>query len=319
MQTVDDHPRVHAVVVTYVPEATPLRELLIALSPQVAHIHVVDNTPLVDERVERLLTNTTIGNVGLTRLGDNLGIAKALNVGIEAAITAGATHVLLSDQDSLPASGMVEGLLRAEYELRAQGHKIAAIGPSFVDQISTQAYRFQVRRSGGWFYARQEPSEEQPHVRTLSLITSGILIPVAALRDIGLMREDFFIDHVDVEWGHRAISRGYALFGTRYAQMSHHMGERTLRVWVFGWRSLSEYGPLRLYYRFRNFVYLLKLAYVPLWWKLRASWFWLGEAYAHVIFSRRRLEDLRMILRGCMDGLCGRLGRYPDNRLGAER
>jgi len=305
---------VHAVVVAFRPEAKPFSDLLRALSPQVAAIHVIDNTLAGDLRVETLLRDSALPNVQLTRLGDNYGIAKALNVGIEAALQAGATHVLLSDQDSLPDAHMVSGLLSAARELESQGHRLAGVGPSFMDHVSTHAYRFQVRRPSAWFYSNQEPTEAVPHVRTLSLITSGTLIPTEVIIALGPMREDFFIDHVDVEWSHRALAKGYELFGTRYANMSHHMGDNTLRVWVFGWRNMSEYGPLRLYYRFRNFVCLLRLGYVPLWWKVRASWFWLGEAYAHVFFSRTRLGAFRMIVRGLWDGLRGRMGRYPDNQ-----
>lgn len=306
--------QVFAVVVAYLPQPQPLADLLVALEPQVAHVLVVDNTPADDLRVESVLHGLALPQVELVRLGSNLGIARALNVGIANAMQAGATHVLLSDQDSLPALDMVEGLLRALHELRGRGFSIGAVGPSFVDQVSTQHYRFQVRRPGQWFYSNREPSEAVPHVQTLSLITSGMLIPVESLRGIGTMREDFFIDQVDMEWSHRAQAAGYALFGTRYAKMRHHMGDCTLRAWVMGWRSLNEYGPLRLYYRFRNFVYLLRLGYVPLGWKLRASWFWLREAYAHLLFSHARLASLHMIARGCLDGLRGRLGRYPENQ-----
>lgn len=314
MTAVNNIASIHAVVVTFLPEVQSLAALLGALSPQVAAIHIVDNTLASNCRVDKLLSELALRNVHLVRLGENYGIAKALNVGIEAARRAGATHVLFSDQDSLPGAEMVAGLLSAMRELESQGRRVAAVGPSFVDQVSTQAYRFQVHRQGRWFYRNQAPTEVIPHVQTLSLITSGMLAPLEAIVALGPMREDFFIDHVDVEWSHRALAYGYELFGTCYASMSHHMGDRTLRVWAGGWRNLSEYSPLRLYYRFRNFVCLLRLGYVPLRWKIRASWFWLGEAYAHVIFSRARLAAFQMIMRGLWDGLRGRMGRYPDNQ-----
>ncbi|QEE23827.1 rhamnosyltransferase [Rhodanobacter glycinis] len=314
MTPVDGASSIHAVVVAFLPEAQPFAELLSTLCPQVAAIHVIDNTPVSDVRVDGWLQELALPNVHLTRLGDNYGIAKALNVGLDAALRAGATHVLLSDQDSLPGADMVAGLLSAMLELESQGRRVAAVGPSFVDHVSTHAYRFQMRRPGRWFYSNQEPTEAMPHVLTLSLITSGSLLRAETIRALGSMREDFFIDYVDVEWSHRALAHGYELFGTRYASMSHYMGDRTLRVWAGGWRNLSEYSPLRLYYRVRNFVYMWRLGYVPLGWKIRASWFWLGESYAHVIFSRARLASFRMIMRGFWDGLRGRMGRYPDNQ-----
>lgn len=307
--------RVAAIVVTYLPQIQPLADLLARLEPQVASIFIVDNCPVEDRRVESLLGTSGSQKVRLMRLGGNLGIAKALNVGMEVAAAMGATHVLLNDQDSLPAPDLVAGLLRALRELQMQGHRVAAVGPSFVDEVSGRLYRFQVRNPGHWFYHNQEPTEAVPHVQTLSLITSGTLMPVESIRAIGAMREDFFIDHVDIEWSHRATAKGYLLFGTRYASMSHSMGERMLRVWIFGWRNLNEYGPLRLYYRYRNFVCLLRLRFVPIGWKLRASCFWLQEAYAHLLFSNARLASLGMIVRGCLDGVRGRMGRYPEHHV----
>lgn len=311
--------RVAAIVVTYLPQIQPLAELLTRLEPQVASILIVDNCPMDDRRVEALLSGLESKKIGLTRLGSNLGIARALNVGMEAAAAGGATHVLLNDQDSLPASDLVVGLLRALRELQGQGHRVAAVGPSFVDQVSGRPYRFQVRNPGHWFYHNQEPTEAMPHVQALSLITSGTLMPVESIGAIGTMREDFFIDHVDVEWSHRATAKGYMLFGTRYASMGHSMGERMLRAWIFGWRNLNEYGPLRLYYRYRNFVYLLGLRYVPVGWKLRASCFWLQEAYAHLLFSHARLASLGMIMRGCLDGVRGRMGCYQGHHVQPSR
>ncbi|EQD74077.1 hypothetical protein B1B_02878, partial [mine drainage metagenome] len=45
------------------------------------------------------------------------------------------------------------------------------------------------------------------------------------------MREDFFIDNVDIEWSHRARAAGFSLFGVGAAVMFHSMGDQALRVW----------------------------------------------------------------------------------------
>ena len=51
------------------------------------------------------------GRLSVARLGENQGIAAALNIGVEEAIRGGARYVLLSDQDSLPDADMVERLI----------------------------------------------------------------------------------------------------------------------------------------------------------------------------------------------------------------
>jgi len=144
----------------------------------------------------------------------------------------------------------------------------------------------------------------------LTLITSGSLIATEALKEIGDMREDFFIDHVDIEWCHRARAHGFRLFGTSNARIFHRMGEASLRVWYFGWRYESAYPPLRTYYRIRNFVVLAKNPNIAVSWRIRNGWCWLGFLYSQIFFGKSRLASLRMGLLGLWDGVRNKLGPY---------
>ena len=303
-------PRVFSVVVSYQPDAGVLRALLNALLAQTAGVLVVDNTPADDRRVETLCAALPHDALRLIRLGENLGIARALNVGIDAALAAEATHVLLSDQDSLPAPDMVAGLLRAEFALTELGVRVGAVGPTFSDARTGLTYPFHVEIRGRMFYARIYTGDERSLVETLTLITSGTLMAAATWKSVGPMMEDLFIDKVDVEWCHRARAVGFKLYGTAWATMAHRMGDRLLRVWYFGWRQESAYSPLRTYYLMRNFVALCKLSYVPMRWKVRNSWYTVGVAYCQVVYGNSRLAALRMAARGLRDGLRGRMGPW---------
>jgi rhamnosyltransferase len=305
---------VHAVVVSYRPDIPALRALLEALVPQVTAIQIVDNTQVDDTRVADLVQQLDLPSLRLQRLGDNYGIARALNLGVEAAWVNGATHVLLSDQDSLPSPDMVQSLLRAEAELRADGESVGAVGPTYTDAHTGITFPFQVHIPGKFFYGHVCPSTKLPIVEALSLITSGTLIPAAAWAATGPMREDFFIDHVDIEWGHRARAVGLKLFGTWHATMAHRMGDDQLRVWYFGWRRESAYSPLRVYYRVRNFVALCRSPFMPSRWKWRSGWYCTGLVYTQVFYGRQRGAALRMALRGLWDGLRGRLGPFHQSK-----
>ncbi len=301
---------VHAVVVTYLPENGPLHALLSMLASQVAWIWVIDNTPQSDQCVERILLAVESSNLRLIRLGDNLGIARALNVGVEAAMAAGASHLLLSDQDSLPQVDMVTGLLRAEHECAAHGKRVGAVGPTFTDAHTGLTFPFQAQVPGKFFYGHLRASAAQPVVEALTLITSGKLIPAEVWRVVGPMRDDFFIDYVDIEWCHRARAAGFHLYGTVWAKMMHRMGDAQLRVWYFGWRSESAYSPLRVYYRIRNFIVLCKQNIIPTRWKLRSAWYSMGFVYSQVVYGRSRMRALQMAWRGLRDGLGGHMGRF---------
>jgi rhamnosyltransferase len=305
-----------AVIVSYNPEAGKFVPLLEQLLNQLEKVIIVDNSPQDNEAALEQIVQASLPleRLSLCRIGDNLGIAAALNIGIDAALDEGADFVLLSDQDSLPAEDMVKNLENACDRLSAAGIPVGAVGPTFTDEHTGYTYPFQAEVPGRFFYSHQAPTTEKPEVEALTLITSGTLIPAAVLREVGCMREDFFIDHVDIEWSHRARSKGYKLYGTGRAKMLQTMGEEDLRVWYFGWRLESSYRPLRIYYRIRNYVALTRLDYIGWRWKVRSGYYWTGIVYAHVFFGPKgaRLECFRMAARGFFDGIRGRMGRYPS-------
>ena len=292
-------PRILAVVVTFLPRTDFLLPLLDQLRKQCTEVLVVDNTPRArDDAFEQIQQIESGSQPRLVRLGDNAGIAAALNVGLEVAMAEGFDYALLSDQDSLPDAGMVAGLLRAGEELAQAGHNVALVGPLIRDLVTAQDYPFQTRIRGRLFYGHALPTRTKQNISAYTLITSGSLVSLPALRQVGPMQEALFIDYVDSEWCLRAIAKGYDIYGTGHAILNHRMGDDEFDVWYFGWRKMSKYSPLRLYYRFRNFVYLLKLPHVPAGWKLRASWYWLGNLYAYTVYSDARVAAIRAIARG---------------------
>lgn len=303
--------RVIAVVVAYLPDTQVMRALLVTLLAQTAAVIVVDNTPASDSRVESLCISIGHDSLQLIRLGHNRGIACALNIGIDRALATGASHILLSDQDSAPAPDMVSQLLRAETELQQGGRRVGAVGPTYTDRHTGITFPFQVEVPGRVFYQHQRADATHPTVEALTLITSGTLIPASVVREVGPMREDFFIDHVDIEWSYRTRAAGYALFGVASARMFQNLGEQALRVWYFGWRQESAYSPVRVYYRVRNFIALCRLPYIRGSWKARNGWYTLGVVYTQTIFGKQSLSSLRMSIRGLWDGVRNRMGPCP--------
>jgi rhamnosyltransferase len=305
--------KVVAITVTYHPQADVFLPLLNQLLLQTAQVIVVDNTPgHSNSALAALIEGTTNqAHCVLIRLGENMGIAKALNEGCKHALSLDADFILLSDQDSLPSESMVGELYHAYQLLIDSGLQVGAVGPTYTDLHTGLTYPFQAQLPGHFFYGHQIPTNDVPHVEALTLITSGTLIPVSVFKDVGPMRDDFFIDQVDIEWCHRARSKGYRLFGTGWATMYQRMGEARLRVWYLRWRHESAYSPLRIYYRLRNFVALLKLDFIDWRWKIRSSWYCLGLLYSHMIFGPSRLETIKMFFKGTCHGLRNKMGRYP--------
>lgn len=309
--------RVVAVVVTYHPDVPVTAALLRSLAGQAHGVVVVDNGSPADA-VARLQDECAALPVAeLVALGANRGIAAAQNVGTTRARALGADAVLLSDQDSLPADDMVdrllEGLDRAHSEAAAgRLAPPAAVGPVSTDERNAGApllfsdHRWGPRRA-------TVPAEPGTLVPATFLLASGCLVPVSALDAVGPMNDDWFIDHIDLEWGLRARRAGLGLYGVVGAAMAHSLGDRTQHIPGRA-RDVHIHSPVRNYFMVRNTVLLIRSGLMPVAWRWGyAAWITkYAGFYVLAVAPRRRRAAL--LLRGVTDALRGRTGSLDDAR-----
>lgn len=291
-----------AVVVTYCPNLQALGMLLSALRGQVGSVVIVDNGS--DGSFRRWLDERVGGNEVLIALGDNLGVAAAQNNGIEWARRHGMTHVILFDQDSIPEPEMVSQLLRAIRQKIALGIRVAAVGPRYEDERNKKHPSF--IRVTGFKAVKDVCNKSGKIIESDIVISSGCLIPLAALEKVGGLLDDLFIDQVDIEWCLRAKSLGYQAFGVCDAVMRHSLGEEPK---TFFRRKILHHGPLRHYYIFRNAVWLLFQNYVPMGWKFLFIRTILVRLVLYGCLVPPRLTYLKMMTQGIWHGLVGRLGK----------
>ncbi len=262
--------RVCAIVVSYFPDVVLLQRVIEASLPQVDNLVIVDNTP--GDGAGLAFAEQPGALVTVLRQGRNIGVAAALNVGVQFARSTLATHYLFLDQDSLPAPDMVTNLCLAWSEATGNRIQVAAVGPAFSDERGGAPPPFIKVH----FPCNQivHPTAGISFVRTNVLITSGSLVSEDALASIGLMNEWLFIDNVDIEWGFRAQALGWHLIGAPQARLSHRIGDDHLVAptwarWFFRRKIAVRHSDFRLYYIFRNRVALYRLATIPYLWKLQ--------------------------------------------------
>lgn len=300
--------KVHAIVITYNPELDVLSREFELVIPQVDKIWLIDNAS--SSSLATWLDDLGLyDKLELVQMPANLGLGAAQNVGIQLARAAGATHVLILDQDSQPMSDMVDRLLAASDQLQSAGVPVAAVAPVYADSATAPACGF-VRL--GWLdFKKQAVLPGQDVVEADFVISSGSLIPVSVLDDIGPMDESLFIDHVDTEWCMRAKSKGYKLFGVPAARMVHTLGDRRTRIWFLRWRNVSYHSPFRYYYMLRNGVLLQLRSYMP--WKWRTAEFirHLKMLLFYGVWGVGSFNRLTMMLRGLRDGFKGVHGQMP--------
>ena len=295
---------VAAVIVLYHPELSLLQRLIGTLACQVDMIFAVDNTPAPRSTVQDFLAKCE-EQIFYESLGDNRGIASAQNIGIRRGLEAGASHILLLDQDSALPSDMVSSLLQAEKDLIDGGKRVAAVGPVFIDEkTGEKSSPFQQ----GFLRARKIVIDEDSTepVETEYVIASGSLIRREVIEDVGMMLDELFIDLVDIEWGLRAKSRGYRSYIVPSVVIAHSVGDRAIQA--FG-RNIYVHGDTRNYYRIRNGVYLLRLRHMGMHWRISSLLRVPKYVFIYSLLSTNRLRTLMLLCRACMDGIRAKSGR----------
>lgn len=295
---------VSAIIVTFNPIRDQLTELIAALHGAVARIFIIDNASKADDTTW-LESFGTKYDVKLTRLVANIGIAAAQNMGISQALKEPCDCVVLFDHDSKPSHNMISILKKSIEHLESSGIKVAAVGPRYFDARQNNPPPFiEVQ---GIRVIRKRCDCDSSIVPVSYVIASGSLIPVATLNEVGLMKEELFIDYVDIEWGLRAAQFGYKSFGVCNAFMEHDLGEDPINF--FG-KSVPLHSPLRHYYLFRNAVYLYKQSYLPTAWKLGDFYRLMLKYGFYTFFAKPRWKHFSMMTKGMLDGLLGRMGKY---------
>jgi len=300
MQTSLTSAKISGVIVSYNPDIDALRHLVAAVAPQLDQLFIIDNG-----------SNFNVGSsidhsmcTAIIELGDNYGIARAQNIGIERARSSGSNFVLLLDQDSIPASDMVAKLLAAVFAKQEQGYQVACVGPHYTDSRQRDTAPF--IRLEGLKLKRQMCPASNTLIDVDFLIASGCLIPMPTIDAVGMMVEDMFIDYVDIEWGLRAQQMGYRSYGVCAATMVHALGDESI---AFGTRHVPVHSPLRHYYHIRNAIWLCRQKWIPSQWKFVLMWRVARQFAFFSLMTSPRLEHAKMMALGLLHGMVNRMGR----------
>lgn len=290
-----DNKYISAVIVTYNPDIDVLTNLIKCLSKQVDSVVIVDN---FSDNIDSIKNLDAIFK--FIPLEKNIGLASAQNIGIRDVITY-SSHVIIFDQDSEISADFVANQLKCESILLNDGIKVSAVGPKFYDKESGYEYPATVYKGP---FIKKVPVKDKP-VEATFVIASGSLIRTVVLRDVGLMLDDFFIDFVDVEWCLRASDKGYKCFINPFESMKHSIGD--LRVSIFG-RMISLHSDFRKFYIYRNGLYMARLPYVPIGYKIRVFIFNIIRTLIGCFLSKDKLKTVKVSSKGWLSG-CNKFKR----------
>ena len=294
----------YCIIVCYRPEIAQLISLCGRALADGAKVILVDNTEAPYLDADKLPDGCS-----LITLGFNSGIAHAQNVGLTAALAAGAGIVLFFDQDSKIESGLLHSLVDS---LNVGIPEI--VSPLCVDDITNSAEPAErVNRYG--FSTRVHYPEALKRYPVDVVISSG----TAATREVfdiaGSFDEAFFIDYVDAEWCLRCRGKNIPIYVVPTAVMRHNIGSRHVRV---GPLTVLVHSSTRCYYQIRNCFLLFRRSHVPPVWAFKQLMSVILSRTLLLFFVKPRSPYLKSYFFAVRDGLKGIGGaapRAPDTTL----
>ena len=258
---------------------------------------------------------TTFPEVEVIRSEENVGFSDGNNIGIRAALEAGADYVMLLNNDTLVDEGAIEALV-GEAQRRPD---VGAVCPLIhyvdpPDRIWYAGARFDPRAvHNGRHTGYGERDTGQYHsVREIGRATgAAMLVPREVIEQVGYLDGRLFIQVEDVDWSLRMRAAGYRILFVPQALVSHRVAMT----------SGGERAPMTAYYEMRNTLFVSSW-HAPLrgLTRLRRE---LGSLAVHLLHARlapNPVANARAVLGGWRDFRAGRLGPYSegDPRAGVQ-
>ena len=245
--------------------------------------------------------------VATIRSEENLGFAGGNNLGIRAALEAGADYVLILNNDTIVDPDAVASLM-AEAQRRPDAGALCPlihyVDPP--DRIWYAGARFDPRAiHNGRHTGYGELDVGQYHsVREIGRATgAAMLVPREVIDRVGCFDDRLFVQVEDVEWSLRMRAAGYRILFVPGAVIAHRVAMSTG----------GERASVTAYYEMRN-VLEVSARHAPLRGPARV-WREYGSLAVHLMHARlapQPLANARAVIAGWRDYRAGRLGPCPD-------
>lgn len=298
-----------AIVVTYFPD-TDVIENLERLSFLCDQLIIIDNTSQKDRPSYPKKPNVTVQTCM-----ENVGLAKALNMGMNLAGKVGIENVFLLDQDSRPSNRYFREMLRFKSTFENSKYKYGFYVPNFYDRNSKTFAIFPLLNR---WYLRHVTCKNMP-IRNekfaLIAITSGMLIDLSQYNEIGPFREDYYIDFIDNEYCLRANRLGFSIAVNCELILDHAVGQRSVKKFLGLTIKPNHHFPVRKYYIFRNGVrttieYFRPYPIYAILMIARLT----HEILSIFLYESDKLRKTEAILLGTYHGFVGKMGKCPLRR-----
>lgn len=230
-------------------------------------------------------------------LGDNLGIAKALNLGAKYALSQGFAYIVTMDQDSKLTNDI---LVNMDAKIFNFNHK---------NNVAIFSPRYRV-------LGLNDNEQLKPHQYTEDitlLMTSGNWVNLDIWNDLGGFNDDLFIDGVDVEYYLRSKLSNYRVIAFLDIFLEHALGSRAKCYWIgkYGF-DVWNHSAIRKYYIARNYAYITskylnRFSEVGIYKKIIIK-----MPISIILFEDDKYRKLWYFFLGYLDFLRGRYGKFKQ-------
>lgn len=258
-------------IVLYNPDKEKLQALLrVCLDYDRVKILLFDNSSY-QQNLDPIYSE----NVILHKSKENVGVAGAHFYACEMAEKEGFDFVLFLDQDSQLPENFITRMITGFYFLQKLYPRLCAVGPCWQDPRINHWYQEKkVKNSLKTTLKAKlkrvlkvtQHREKIHHFLRLDniLISSGMMVCVPTLKEIGYPKKEYFIDLVDIEWCLRALSKDFQIEIVKDVQMQHTIGQfKSTKN-----RFIQYQTPTRYYYSIRNSFYLFRERKFPISFRL---------------------------------------------------
>ena len=284
--------KVYSIIVCFNPDVDRLIKLCSDLICQKSKIVLVDNS------FNSSLTGIVNDNIELIKLRDNLGIAKAQNIGIQFAIKQNADIFVFFDQDSEIENSFLQNLIAP----LSQSTTLVT-SPIFFDK--SQGFRFP-SYSLSKYGLLKKVIDTNGDYNVDVIISSGSATNRKTIELVGLMNEDYFIDFVDTEWSLRCKSKNVPIKVISNAKMIHAIGEKSIDLKIF---RLFVHSPTRTYYKVRNSFLFLNNKNVPFLLGIKEIASALVHNFIIIFIVSNKVQYINNYFGAIVDGIKGKKGK----------
>jgi len=279
------------VVVLYNPIVDKVIDNILTYIDYIDNLLIVDNSDESNESALSLLIDSR--NIEYLFLGENKGIAFALNCGISFALEKKSDYLLTMDQDSYFKQEEIKKYVRYIYSDFKEIKNVALLSPK---------------------HSVPYLENDQGIKQVKTVMTSGNILVLDKINKIGLFKEDLFIDSVDHEYCYRINKLGLLVYRNNNISLEHNLGELQQKKLLGKSLTVTNHNFIRRYYITRNLLWVynnyhpqkirvIKFTLNYLWWAMITI----------LLYEKDKSRKFKSVLKGYKDYKKGELGKVIWN------